>query len=390
MAAIMPVYGNTGGNTGASVGQAPQGLNPNPTRTPEWELKQAEAQVNKVKTQIAAQEAAKKRIKKPSSKDKKALAAYNAQISKINAKIGAMKDSLGKLKEGVVTAQNKVYESKGEYEKLLRGADRDAYLAVKALFKNYGLESLSDNIYNYVKDGFSADTISLLLQDTSEYKERFAGNEARKKAGLPVLSPAEYLSVEASYRQIMASAGLPVGFYDQNSDFATWIGKNTSPSEIQSRVDLATQATILAAPGYKQALNQMGISDSDLTAYFLNPTKALPYLQKSAATAAVGAEALNQGLTFDKAYAEQLALMGIGQEEARQGYSQVATELETFQALGQIYGEDWGQRQSEEAIFEGDADALKTKGRLLSRERGAFSGATGTGRAGLGGSQVTQ
>ncbi len=359
-------------------------------QNPEWALNRAKAEVTRAQTQITAIEAQKKRIKKPSSKDKKATAAYNAQINKLNARIGEMKKSLGKLKEAQVTAQNKLYESKGQYEQLLRGSERDAYLAVKALFKTYGLESLSDNIYNYVKDGFSADTISLLLQDTSEYKERFAGNEARKKAGLPVLSPAEYLSTEASYRQIMQSAGLPVGFYDQNSDFAKWIGQNTSPSEIQTRVDLATQATILAAPAYKKALNQMGIGDADLTAYFLNPTKALPYLQKSAATAAVGAEALAQGLTFDKAYAEQLALQGIGAEEARTGYSQVANELETFQALGQIYGEEWGQRQSEQAVFEGSADALKQKGRLLSKERGAFAGGTGTARAGLGGSQVTR
>lgn len=359
-------------------------------QNPEWALKRAQAEVQRAQTQITAIEAQKKRIKKPSSKDKKATAAYNAQINKLNARIGEMKKSLGKLKEAQVTAQNKLYESKGQYERLLKGSERDAYLAVSALFKSYGLGTLSDNIYDYVKNGYSADTISLLLQDTSEYKERFSGNEARKKAGLPVLPPAEYLSTEASYRQIMQSAGLPVGFYDQNSDFAKWIGQNTSPSEIQSRVDLATQATILAAPAYKKALNQMGISDSDLTAYFLNPTKALPFLQKSAATAAVGAEALNQGLTFDKAYAEQLALQGIGAEEARSGYSQVANELETFQALGNIYGEAWGQRQSEQAVFEGNAEALKQKGRLLSKERGAFSGATGTGRSGLGASQVTQ
>jgi hypothetical protein len=359
-------------------------------QNPEWALNRAEAEVRRAQAQIDALNAQKSRVKKPSSKDKKATAAYNAQINKINARIGEMKKSLGKLKEAQVTAQNKLYESKGQYEKLLKGSERDAYLAVSSLFRQYGLGTLADNIYDYVKNGYSADTISILLQDTSEYKERFAGNEARKKAGLPVLSPAEYLSTEASYRQIMQSAGLPVGFYDQNSDFAKWIGQNTSPSEIQSRVDLATQATILASPAYKKALNQMGIADSDLTAYFLNPTKALPFLQKSAATAAVGAEALNQGLTFDKAYAEQLALQGIGAEEARSGYSQVANELQTFQALGQIYGEAWGQRQSEQAIFEGNASALQQKGRLLSKERGAFGGASGTARSGLGGSQVTQ
>jgi hypothetical protein len=57
------------------------------------------------------------------------------------------------------------------------------------LFKNYGLESLAPLIKQYVQDGYSADTVTLKLQDAPEYQRRFAGNESRKKAGLPVLSP---------------------------------------------------------------------------------------------------------------------------------------------------------------------------------------------------------
>lgn len=84
---------------------------------------------------------------------------------------------------------NNLYVSTGQYDKLLTGADRDAYLAVNALFKTYGLQSLAGKIYDYVKNGYSSDTISIMLQDTDEYKTRFAGNQARIKAGLPVLSP---------------------------------------------------------------------------------------------------------------------------------------------------------------------------------------------------------
>lgn len=279
--------------------------------------------------------------------------------------------------------KNRYYQATGQYEKLLQGAERDAFLAVSALFKTYGLESLAGKIFDYVKNGYSGDTISILLQDTPEYKARFAGNELRKKAGLPVLSPAEYLSTESSYRQIMQQAGLPGGFYDKPDDFSAWIGKDVSPSEIQSRVDLATQATTLANPAYRKALNQMGISDSELTAYFLDQKRALPLLQKSAATAAVGAEALKQGLTFDTTYAEQLATSGITADQAQQGYSQVANELETMRALGNIYGTGWTQRESEESIFEGKAGATQKKGRLMSAERGAFGGASGGSRGGL-------
>lgn len=265
-----------------------------------------------------------------------------------------------------------------DYEKMLKGSDRDAFLAITNLFNGYGLGSLAPKIYDYIKNGYSGDTITILLQDTPEYKQRFAGNEARKKVGLPVLSPAEYLSTEASYRQIMQSAGLPSGFYDQPSDFTTWIGKNVSPTEIQSRVDLATQATILSNPTYRQALNQMGIGDSQLTAYFLDPTRALPNLQKSAATAAIGAEALNNGLAFDQGYSAQLATSGITQQAAQQGYSQIKQNLGQYQALAGIYGGDYTQRTSEEAAFQGNAEAIKRQKQLVGSEMGQFSGATGT------------
>lgn len=375
---------------GAAASWRPPGSIPgapgsfNPTGNPTEILKKYDDQISRTNSTLKGLELQLRMLKKPHSKDKKGLAAYTATKAKITARIAEYKASLKSLTDKRAGAQNKVWESSGQYENLLKGTERDAFMAINALFKNYGLETLAGKIYDYVKNGYSADTISILLQDTQEYKSRFAGNEARKKAGLPVLSPGEYLATESSFRQIMQQAGLPAGFYDQPSDFNTWIGKNVSPSEIQTRVDLASQATVLANPDYKRALNMMGISDGEMTAYFLNPDRALPYLQKSAATAAIGGQALAQGLTFDQAYSEQLALQGISQEEAQQGYSMVAQELETMQNLGKIYGESWNQRSSEEALFEGSGEALKKKGRLLSAERGAFAGGTGGARAGLG------
>lgn len=167
----------------------------------------------------------------------------------------------------------------------------------------------------------------------------------------------------------MKQAGLPESFYDQPADFATWIGNNVSPSEIQSRVDLATQATTLASPAFRQALNQMGIDDAHLTAYYLDGTKALPLLQKQAATAQIGAEALKQGLAFDQSYAEQLATEGVSQSAAAQGYAQVAGELGTMQNLGGMYGQGWTQRESSKLPLR--AAPVPTPRRLDSSARNA-------------------
>lgn len=350
-----------------------------PDKAFDLQMAQLKGSMDRLKMQISKATAQVAKLKgKTDSKSKALLARANAQVKAYNAQLKA-------VSQKYTDTQTKHYEATGQYDKLLKGTNRDAFMAIKALFKSYGLETLAGKIYDYVKNGYSADTISILLQDTTEYKARFAGNEARIKAGLPVLSAGEYLATEASYRQIMESAGMPIGFYDQSSDFVKWIEKNVSPSEIQSRVDLATQATVLAPASYRQALQQMGISQSEMAAYFLDPTKALPYLQKSAATAAVGAEALQQGLEFDQSYSEQLAMQGVTGAQARQGYAQVAGELGTMQGLGAMYGEQWDQRTSEEAVFNQSADATSKQRKLLSRERGAFAGASGGAKAGLGG-----
>lgn len=306
-------------------------------------------------------------------------------LSVLNVQLKAAQATLNALTSKLETTQNKYYEVTGQYDKLLTGTSRDAFLALQTLFDDYGLSSLAGKIYDYVKNGYSSDTISILLQDTKEYKQRFAANEARVKAGLPVLSPADYLNTENAYRQLMRQSGLPEGFYDSNDDFTEWISKDVSPTEIQSRVDLATQATALANPFYKQALNQIGVGDGELAAYFLDADRALPLLQKSAATAAVGAAALQQGLTFNQTYAEQLATSGVTAAQAQQGYAQVATELETMQGLGAIYGKGWTQRESEESVFGTSAAAGAKKTQLIAQERGAFGGAAGGARAGLAG-----
>lgn len=335
-------------------------------------LKAAQAKANVLKKQI---ETAKKGT---TSKNKAQAAAAKAQLAKLT-------NNLGIVQKDIIAKQNKIYEAKGEYDKLLTGENRDAYMAVTALFKQFGLESLSGKIYDFVKNGYSPDTISILLQDTPEYKKRFAANEARKKAGINVLSPAEYLSIEQSYRQIFNQSGLPQGFYDTNDDFTNFISGDMSPTELKARVDAATQATILANPQYKQALAQMGLSQGDLTAYFLDPKKALPYIQKAAATAQIGAEALQRGFAFDQQYAENLATQGVTSEQAAQGYAQIGDEFSSLQTLGAVYGGGWTQREAEESTFTGGGAEGKKREALISKEKGAFSGSAGGARQGLAG-----
>lgn len=266
----------------------------------------------------------------------------------------------------------------------LTGASRDAFVLLNNLFTSYGLGTLAPKIYSYIQNGYSADTISLLLQDTQEYKARFSGNALRAKNGLAVLSPADYLNTEASYRQIMSSAGLPASFYDSPSDYANWIGGDVSPTEIQSRVQLASAATTQADPYLKQQMAAYyGVDDASLTAYFLDQTKALPILQKQEQAAQLGAEAARRGLLSSSTAMESYVDQGLTQSQASQGFQQVAMELPNLEALSQRFGVTFGQADEEQAVFGTSAVGAQKRTGLASQERAMFSSSAGTAAGGL-------
>jgi len=273
----------------------------------------------------------------------------------------------------------------------LKGPDRDAYLALVTEFRRFGLESLAGKIYEYVKQGYGADTIALLLQDTKEYKERFAGNEQRRKAGLAVLNPQEYLAAEASYRQILEAAGMPKGFYDKPSDFTSWIGGDVSPQEIKSRVDMAAERLGQTDPTARNALKQMyGVSEGDIVAYFLDRRRAEPILKKQMSASAIGAAALRRGFSLNRLDLESYADLGITGQDAEAAYARIADSFEAMSGLANVYGTSWSQREAEQEVFTpgaakavGSENAFEKSRRLKSQERAAFAGRGGASSQGL-------
>lgn len=281
-------------------------------------------------------------------------------------------------------AQNRVYEVGGEFDKLLTGENRDAYAALRSMFAQFGLDSLAGKIYDYAKQGYGADTISLLLQDTKEYKTRFAANEERAKKGLAVLSPAEYLSTEAAYRQLMQDSGMPKGFYDNPADFQKWIASDVSPTEVKGRIDLAVASTSQANPYVKSQLAALyGVDESYLTAYFFDDKNSLPLLQKQQKTAEFAAEAARRGLLTDRNRFEGYITQGLSQSAASEGFQTVASELPNLDAIAARFGTTFGQVEEEGAVFGTDsASGQKRKG-LASQERALFGGSRGASAGGL-------
>lgn len=263
--------------------------------------------------------------------------------------------------------------------------DRNAYEFLKRTFEGWGLGSLAPKILEFVQQGYDADTIMLMIQDTSEYKQRFAGNDKRRAAGLPVLAPSEYLALERQYRQLLSTAGLPKGFYDSYDDFTGWISGDVSPAEIQERVTLASNAIYSSDNHYLQTLRSYGLGDGDLVAYMLDTKKALPLLQKQVRAAQVGAEASRNSLGIDKARAEYFADLGVSGEQARGAYQMIAENLPAAGKLGALYGESFGQGDLEDELMGGSGLASAKRKRLTAKEASQFAGRSGVGDKALAG-----
>lgn len=265
-------------------------------------------------------------------------------------------------------------------------AERNAYEYLQRTFESWGLGSLAPKILEFVQQGYDPDTIMLMLQDTPEYKQRFAGNELRKKAGLAVLPPAEYLALERTYRQILESNGLPSGFYDDVSDFTAWIGQDVSPSEIQDRVGIATRAIHNTDDSYLSTLREYGLGQGDLLAAILDRDRALPLLQKTVREAEIGAEARRQGLSLTQARAAYFESIGVDQGAAASAYQMIGATLPTLSQLGDIHGdESFDQATLEDELLGRSGMASERRRRLQTREVSAFSGESAINRTSLAG-----
>lgn len=266
----------------------------------------------------------------------------------------------------------------------LTGANRDAAKALVDLFTQYGLGSLAARIVGFIQAGYSSDTITLELQKTPEYKTRFAANEARVKKGLPALSPAEYVATERSYRDLMASAGLPLGFYDSKTDFQKFLENDISPTELKGRIDVANDA-VRRAP--KQTLDyfKQWYSDGDLVAYALDANVAAPLIEQRIKAAEAAGLAKNFGTSISKTSAEVIGGTGQNFDQIQQGLSFVAQEAQTTDKLSQIYnGPDVTADDLVKEVFQNDATAAGNRKKLASQERAAFSKSGGLTAASFG------
>ena len=268
-----------------------------------------------------------------------------------------------------------------------------AYDLLLSQFQLYGLGSLVEPLKALITDDTSSGELTILLRSTPEYQKRFAANKDRIAKGLTALNEKEYLGLEDQYQNIMRNYGLPASYYakgdlGRQEGFEKLIANDVSATELEDRVMTAQSRVINANPEIKQALRSFypDITDGDILAYTLDPTKALTDIKRKVTAAEIGGAALGAGLKTSQLAAEGLAGYGVTKQQAQQGYGAIAEFLPTGQKLSEIYQESpYTQTQAEQEIFNlaNSAEAAKKRKRLSQLETGSFSGSSGAGSGAL-------
>lgn len=245
---------------------------------------------------------------------------------------------------------------------------QNATATMRALLESYNLMSLYNTVVDYIKQGYDAEAVSVLIRTTPEYKTRFPAMSALAQKGRAI-SEAEYIEYEQTSSNLERRYGLPAGMLMSN--VTRLLENEVSAAELNDRVLLASSASLQAPQEIRQQFQDYyGIDSGGLTAYFLDPQIATPLLERQAASARIGAEARRQDVGVDRATAEYLQSLGVTQEEARTGFGTVS------QARGLTTGR--GDVVTNEQLVMGtlakDQGAQKEIERAIGARKGRFEG----------------
>jgi hypothetical protein len=266
-----------------------------------------------------------------------------------------------------------------EFTDILSDADLSIYDDVYGQLKTYNLESLTDDVVRLVQlyGSDMKETIKAELRNTEAYKQRFAGNIARKAAGKSVLSEGEYIYNERLYEETMLAYN--AGEFATRENFAKFIGGSVSPNEVAARFSTAYDRIKNADADVKNQLNKMypGISDNDLVKSLLLGSEGSNYLKSRIGQAEILAETSKAGITLQTSAAE-LEAKGVSRETAAKGAGVIADMQSGLRSAATRFGQSTEGLQSEleQAAFGLRPESKRIKS-LASQSRAEFQKSSG-------------
>jgi hypothetical protein len=270
-----------------------------------------------------------------------------------------------------------------------KGERQSAYDLLYQQFSQYGLGALVTPLKDLITSGASPSEFTIKLRETEAYKKRFSANAERINKGLKAISEAEYLGLEDQYQNIMRNYGLPAEYYTRGDmgiqeGFNKFIANDVSASELEDRVMTAQSRVMNANPEVLASLKAFypDITNGDILAYTLDPTKALTDIKRKVTAAEIGGAATQAGLGITGTRAGELGAAGITKAQAQQGFQTVAEVAPRGGQLAEIYKQSpYTQTTAEAEVFglAGSTEAAKQRKKLTSLETAAFSGSAGAG-----------
>ena len=310
-------------------------------------------------------------------------------------------DSLSNLPDGVTVVSTYADPTTGDVTAVLSNgttrvlaksgtgtaATKSAYDLLYQQFNDLGIGGLVPELRTFIEEGISPSEFTLRLRSTEAYKKRFAGNAQRIAKGLRALSEAEYVRLEDQYQNVMRQYGLPESYYSRGEmgrqeGFEKFIAGDVSATELEDRIMTAQKRVIDANPEVSQALRTFypGISQGDILAYALDPSKAIEDIKRKVTAAEIGGAAIQSGLQTGVTRAEELTAAGVTKQQAQQGFGTIAGGLQRGSQLASIYKENpYTQTTAEQEVFglAGKTEAEKQRKKLTGLEKAAFGGQTG-------------
>lgn len=252
---------------------------------------------------------------------------------------------------------------------------QNALANIRQTLNTYGLGDLADWAWQEIIAGKSDQQVLLDLMQTPQFKARFPGIDARQKAGLPPISPGEYVSYENQATQLMRAAGLPSGFWDSPADFTHLIAADVSINELTQRVNLATQAAYQVPSEVRATLaRDYGVGAGGLAAFFLDEKTALPLIQRDFTSAQIGGAAWRTGYGSTRSEDERLTDLGVTADQAQQGFTQLVGQRQLFSGLPGENTTGIAREDQLAATFGGNALAQEKVVRRAQRRVAEFSG----------------
>lgn len=273
----------------------------------------------------------------------------------------------------------------------------NAKAIIDTYLQQYGLGELAPWAWQQILDG-TTDPNQLTLQlydpttDPGKVVNRlYPEVQQRRAQGLPPMSIGDAVTYRDNAIQLMRTAGLPPSFYDQPDALAKFAGNDVSLAELKSRIDEASNAAFNAPVQDRAELQRLyGVDAGHLTAYFLDPDKALPLIQQQWQASQISGAGVRTGYGgLTQTEAGRLASDGVTANQAQQGLGQLAGMGQIFNPLPGQTGPGISRDQQLAAAFENNSDAQQAIDRAKQARLavfgagGQFAGSS-KGVAGLG------